>query len=223
MTELTTLIVDQLTDWTDSKLAVSAGAIDQLQTPLKKAEEESLRNAVPKRRMEFTAGRTAARRSLAALGHENCTIPVSTNRSPIWPASVVGSISHTDKYCVAIAAQRSDYWALGVDIEAEVSLDKRMTDMIFSPSEKLSNSSFLHRPILYFSIKEAVYKAYSPATGEFLNFDDISLKFHESNNEFTAFVSDRVAAPPWGSYELIGKYATLNNHVLSFIGVAEAN
>jgi enterobactin synthetase component D len=77
----------------------------------------SLARAVPKRKAEFLAGRLGARRALAELGLEAPPLPVGPDRSAVWPAGCVGSITHTHGF-VSVAAARADrVRSLGVDSE----------------------------------------------------------------------------------------------------------
>ncbi|MFC1475832.1 hypothetical protein ACFLQW_02380 [Candidatus Zixiibacteriota bacterium] len=52
-------------------------------------------------------GRLCTRKALAQLEIVNFPILVRSDRTPIWPAGIVGNISHGDDYCgVAVARQR---------------------------------------------------------------------------------------------------------------------
>src|SRR5271170_2846494 len=68
-------------------------------------EATYLGRAVPKRVQEFTAGRLCARRALAEFGIVDFPIKVADDRRPIWPDSMVGSITHTAGFCAAVVAE----------------------------------------------------------------------------------------------------------------------
>ncbi len=94
-------------------------------------------NAVPKRRAEFLAG-YCAQQALIKLGAQNTFVDVGTNRNPIWPTAIVGSISHDRDNAIAIAKpEKSSDSIIGVDIErwiAEYNL-QNMRNMIVSDEE----------------------------------------------------------------------------------------
>src|ERR1700720_856307 len=82
------------------------------------AEARYLGRAIPKRAREFAAGRLCARPALAELGILDVAIEVGDDRQPIWPDSMVGSITHTAGFCAAVVAERRVVGALGLDREA---------------------------------------------------------------------------------------------------------
>ena len=68
---------------------------ESLPAPALPAEEAAfVAQAVEKRRAEFARGRSCARAACATLGVSGQIIPVGQRRAPIWPASLVGSITH---------------------------------------------------------------------------------------------------------------------------------
>lgn len=74
-------------------------------------------NLVPKRRLEYLAGRLAARAALQSVGAAD---PIIGNHdgAPVWPSGYCGSISHSAGLAVAVAACSRDWRSLGIDIEA---------------------------------------------------------------------------------------------------------
>jgi 4'-phosphopantetheinyl transferase EntD len=91
--------------------------------------------AVPRRRAEFGTGRACARRALAALGVTPCPLLRDRDGAPIWPAGVVGSITHTDGYCAVVVARSQDARSVGLDAERDVSLDPALVPKICTPAE----------------------------------------------------------------------------------------
>ncbi len=81
------------------------------------AEAACLGRAVRKRVQEFAAGRLCARRALAQFGIENFALRVRGDRQPDWPPAMVGSITHTDGLCAAVAGPSAHFAGLGVDSE----------------------------------------------------------------------------------------------------------
>jgi 4'-phosphopantetheinyl transferase EntD len=67
-------------------------------------EEAVVARAVDKRRREYTTTRHLARAALSRLGLPPVAIATGGNREPLWPAGIVGSITHCDGYrAVAVA------------------------------------------------------------------------------------------------------------------------
>src|SRR4030081_3796126 len=56
---------------------------------------QALRHATQKRQREFLAGRWCAEKALQCLGAGSTHVAMAKDRAPIWPAGVVGSITHT--------------------------------------------------------------------------------------------------------------------------------
>lgn len=123
---------------------------------------DDLIGAVPKRRSEFLAGRL-----VAALALRKAGLPETVGRAgraPVWPAGVVGSITHSKDR--AIAAVSTRYGGVGLDCETLVSADRAMqlAAAIFSETEARLRPDALPFGTFFtlvFSAKEALYKALS--------------------------------------------------------------
>ncbi|WP_369125675.1 4'-phosphopantetheinyl transferase family protein, partial [Catenulispora rubra] len=61
-------------------------------------EEAVIARAVDKRRMEYITTRHLARTALVRLGFPPVAIGTGANREPLWPAGVVGSMTHCRGY-----------------------------------------------------------------------------------------------------------------------------
>jgi 4'-phosphopantetheinyl transferase EntD len=182
-------------------VAVSAVIADQAMftATIYPEEEESIAAAVPKRRREFAAGRSAAREALAVLGCLSVPIPIRPDRSPDWPPDFVGSISHCEGCCCAVVARASDTLAIGVDVEVARPLPAGVTDMVFDENEQawlreLSVRSELPYDTIGFSAKEAFYKCQFTLMRRFLNFHDVRLALDigvsETAGSFEVVVKD---------------------------------
>src|SRR4051812_24879633 len=86
-------------------------AIDD--TTLHPEEADAIKAAVPSRRHEFVLGRWCARQALAELGVMARAIPVGHQRMPVWPAGVVGSITHCRGFVGAVVAPADQLRAIG--------------------------------------------------------------------------------------------------------------
>lgn len=135
-------------------------------------EERAVRGAVDKRRLEFTAGRTAARSALAQIGVAPGPIPCGPDRAPVWPAGVAASITHTAGIALAVAADGARIAGLGVDLEPERELPPELARRIAAPSEIAALNAPLRLAALrLFSLKEAAFKAQYPISGRVIDFD----------------------------------------------------
>ncbi len=170
-------------------VVASAGTIADPVAPLAAAELASTGRMSPRRLQEFTAGRGHARSVLEQLGQRLPEVAVGPDRSPLWPAGFVGSISHAGDLVLAVAARSSALRAIGVDLEPAVPLDAELLQRVCRPEElaRLATSAApSHRAKLIFSAKESVYKCIAPLTGAFLEFEDVEILFAAGERQFLA-------------------------------------
>lgn len=195
---------------------VVAGFCDPLDHPPAPMAEELAclsPNAVEKRRREFAAGRAAARDMMAALGLAAQPIPVGTDRAPVWPADLVGSISHTKTAAMAIGttAGRS-FRGLGIDVEEDTPLKRDLWDAICSPQEQdWLNTQDAPEQMgkVIFSAKEAAYKCQYGISNRFYGFDGMTLDLIPNGPASGTFVARFTAdQPPFrAGNTLPGRYA----------------
>jgi 4'-phosphopantetheinyl transferase EntD len=143
-------------------------------------ERQYVAHAVAKRLGEYTAGRLCARRMLRELGLIESAIRVGAAREPLWPESVIGSITHTTGFCAAVVAQKSSLAAVGLDSEIAGSVKPHLFPSIFNPVEidwirTLPGAEQGHAATLLFSAKEAFYKCQFPLVREHLGFHDATI------------------------------------------------
>jgi 4'-phosphopantetheinyl transferase EntD len=101
-----------------------------------------------------------------------------SDRQPSWPASLVGSITHTAGLCAAVAARRTSFAGLGVDSEVVGEVSPELWPKICATREiawlrTLPAAEQAPAATLIFAAKEAFYKCQYPVTGEFLDFHDV--------------------------------------------------
>lgn len=204
--------------------AVAGGRIVDGNGQLFDVEEAAIVRAVDKRQAEFRAGRTYARAALRTMGQSGQPMPPTADRYPQWPDGFIGSISHSDTICAAIVAQRLDYWGLGLDIEPTTRLDSDLYHLIGRPEER----SLLSEPVEYpsgtvdrgklvFAAKEAVFKAYYPGAGYFLDFQDASISFGETGT-FTAVLVENVPSAATGR-TLHGRWVLADGHIATLVAI----
>ena len=177
-------------------------------------EAAAVAGAVPARVAEFAAGRLAARRALAALGHPAVAIPAGPDRAPCWPEGLAGSIAHAQG--VAVAAVRRGA-SLGLDVEADAALEPELWPLICDPVElaALPAGDRGRAVRLVFAAKEAVYKAQYPLTGRLIGFDAVRVTLEEDG--FVARLRQKVGPLPDG-HRLRGRILRAGGLVLA--GVA---
>lgn len=137
--------------------------------------------AVRSRVRSHLAGRLCATEAIAQLtgGTPPGTLPVGPLGAPVWPAGVVGSITHSADIAAAVVAPASRWRGVGIDCERLMD-DARaaeLADMIVPEAEALQVHAAAHaRPSrgttisIVFSAKESVYKCLAPITGTFFDF-----------------------------------------------------
>lgn len=134
-------------------------------------------NATTKRQVDFLAGRYIARKALREFRIDISHIPNNENRAPIWPESVVASISHSNSAAVCAASLSCHNNYLGVDVENWISprnAKKIMRLVIDSHEEKFLRHvdiSFEKALTITFSAKESLFKALYNHVGNNFNFD----------------------------------------------------
>ena len=156
-------------------------------------EETCVKAAVPKRRQEFLAGRCCAREALRNLGIAPVSLPCNSDRTPVWPGNIVGSITHSTHHCAAAVALNSQFASIGIDLEEVSSFDQKLLRLICTEREW---SVLSVRPApeqktlgtLLFSAKESVYKCQYPLTGQWLGFRSVEIDFDLEAGEFQAWL-----------------------------------
>jgi 4'-phosphopantetheinyl transferase EntD len=144
-------------------------------------EEFLIAKAVEKRRREFITARRCAREALARLGYAPVPIHAGPKREPLWPAGVVGSITHTKGFRAAAVATQSALASIGIDTEQNAPLPDGVEDTITVSQEPEMLAALtrscpgIHWGRLLFSAKESIYKAWYPLTGRGLGFEDARL------------------------------------------------
>jgi 4'-phosphopantetheinyl transferase EntD len=148
---------------------------------INEAERRCVEQAAPKRVQEFAAGRMCARRALAELGIHDFPLLSAPDRQPLWPAAAVGSISHTDGFCAAVAGPRALFAGLGLDTESSSAVAPELwpqscTAREMARLQALPTQWQLRAASLIFSAKEAFYKCQYPITAEWLEFTDVEIE-----------------------------------------------
>jgi 4'-phosphopantetheinyl transferase EntD len=164
----------------DSEVAVEAEAPSAAIDELFPEERGHAAGWAPARQREFVAARVAARRALGRLGIEAGALVPHADRSPRWPAGVVGSITHTRELCLVAVARRGRLASVGIDVERVSAATSDIEELVCTPVERrwLDAQPAAQRGAnvrLVFSAKEAFYKCQYPLTKTYLDFQDVEL------------------------------------------------
>jgi 4'-phosphopantetheinyl transferase EntD len=172
---------------------VSAEAFtDPADVALFPEEAAAVANAVDKRRREFATGRNCARVALGRLGVPPVPIVRGERGAPVWPAGIVGSITHCDGYRGVAVARDRDVLTVGIDAEPNEPLPNGVLDSVSLAAER-TRLALLDAAVpgvcwdrLLFSAKESVYKAWFPITGRWLGFEEADVTIHPDDGGFEA-------------------------------------
>lgn len=115
------------------------------------------------RRAEHLAGRLSANWALAGLGNV-ASVGRGLDGAPIWPAGVVGSISHSRDVAIAVVAPSTLFDSIGIDVEDILNTDSEIEvrNFVLSPSCFAILEVYFCPAIittLVLSSKESVFKA----------------------------------------------------------------
>lgn len=181
------------------------------ETGLSKRERGFIETAVASRRREFATGRRMAKWCLDRIGHPRGCISRHADRSPVWPAGLVGSISHCRHLAAAVAS--SEWLGVGVDVECLNHPALAGIPGLFTAAEQQIVRQ-PYGPAILFSAKEAVYKAVYPQTRTQADFVDVEIDLHLTDRRFAV----RYVGPP-GKNEIMeqvrGVVTICNDHVLT--------
>lgn len=161
-----------------SAQAVAHEVSQQSLAALDERERALIERSSPQRQLEFAAGRQCAREALTARGSASGPILSGPAREPLWPAGVVGSISHTSGVALAVVASADDASGLGVDVEHireewsqdELQLVLRASEAEFA--ERLTDSQRAFVLTALFASKESLFKCLYPTVRTYFDFLD---------------------------------------------------
>ncbi|MFT6733322.1 MAG: 4'-phosphopantetheinyl transferase EntD [Polaribacter sp.] len=147
-----------------------------------------------KRLNDFSAGRLSAKQALSKLAIYNYPILIGSNRAPLWPIQVVGSISHSKNICVSAVIQNTNSKALGIDIETIKQIDNDILLLICDETEilhlknleKSGYGSCNENAKIIFSIKESIFKCLNPLLSCWIDFKEMQITLDFNNKRYIA-------------------------------------
>lgn len=164
------------------------------------AEAATVERAVAKRRDEFATGRALLR---DLLGRDVTIVP-RADRRPDLPQGTVGSLAHTERLAIGAIASDQAFRALGIDVEPATPLEAPVASAILRPDE---NGLDAH---LAFTLKEAVYKAWSSLGGAIIDHHDVRVRL--AGDTFVGSVIEAAAS-------FHGRWARAGGHWLALVEV----
>ena len=143
-------------------------------------EQDACQGFRDKRLREFAAGRECARYALAQLGYAPRALPRMRDGRVAWPQTATGSISHTARFCAAVATESRRFASLGLDIEHLGDISADLWPQLFRREEieqlrglpPAARDAFA---TVLFCAKEAFYKCQFPLTKRWLDFTDVAV------------------------------------------------
>ena len=169
-----------LPDLAGPDLAIAWAAIEALPGNADPLELQDIASATPPRRREFVAGRLIARMLSDQLGLPPAPLRRADDRSPVWPADRVGSLSHCDTLCAAAIGTSHAIRSVGIDIETTGRVEPKLWPTLFTEREtdyftSLTPEKVAMETTLFFSAKESFYKCQYPLTQQWVGFQDVEL------------------------------------------------
>ncbi len=182
-------------------------------------EAPALVKMVASRRREYAAGRAAAHAALGQISVFNAPVISGHDRAPIWPENTIGSISHTNSVCLALAAHKRDVRSIGVDVEPYEALEQGLIANICNSEEmqwldKQPASHRNHLAKIIFSAKECIYKCQYPLTKQMLTFHAVHIQINKSAGTFCATFKHASGVFHTG-YTLQGRFFTGQGLILT--------
>jgi 4'-phosphopantetheinyl transferase EntD len=184
----------------------------------------SLERAVDKRKAEFLSGRLCAKHGLAELGVNGFVIGSDKNHCPLWPRGITGSISHSQSIALAMLTSSAGVVGVGIDIESIIST-KTMNDtkgMILHGNDEqwLRQTDGSPEMVfsLIFSIKESFFKAAYPSTGYYFDFDAVTIKRLDFDQQrFTLTLQQNLNPKLTAGLCFSGHFCFVDGQVLSLL------
>ncbi|EXF47089.1 siderophore biosynthesis protein [Pseudomonas sp. BAY1663] len=181
---------------------------------------------VSKRQTEFLAGRLCAREALRRLTGFPGIPAVGEDRSPQWPAGMVGSITHGAGWAGAVAARNDRWRGLGLDIECVLNSARadRLAGEILTPAElngyaALPDQERAHLVTRTFSLKESLFKALYPLVQQRFYFQDAELLATTPEGDARLRLLIDLSDTWRHGAELEGQFAEFDGYLLSLVSI----
>lgn len=191
------------------------------------AEARAVAAAVPSRVAEFTTGRACAHEALRRLGVPDGSIGRGSRGEPLWPAGVVGSITHCDGLRAAAVARRGEVTGVGIDAEPHLPLPADVMELTLTPPER-RRVGHLRAAVpeiawdrVVFSLKEATYKLWYPLRREWLGFEEVDAAV-QTDGTFTVELPRPLPTPDGEVLVVRGRWAVTDGLLLTAAALTPA-
>ena len=151
---------------------------------------------------------------------------MNEDRSPCWPAGVVGSITHGAGWAATVVARREQWRGLGLDVEKQIPTTRadRLVAEILTPRElegyaALDETQRALRVTLTFSIKESLFKALYPLVNKRFYFQEAELIHHDSSGYARLRLLNDLSEQWTTGAELEGQFAQFDDYLLSLVSI----
>ena len=209
---------------------MAAESRHDLDRPLYPDEEVLLLRAAPARRQEFTTVRACARDALAKLGLPPAPILPGPLGAPIWPAGVVGSMTHCAAYRAAAVALATEISSIGLDAEPNEPLPREVLDLVADDAERtwvaelLAAKPDVSWDRLLFSAKESVFKTWFPLTGRWLDFRQATITVNPEGRTYSArLTASAVTLADPALTEFSGQWLVRDGLVMTAVAMSRAD
>lgn len=217
---------DSLPDLALARVRFDAAALDEQDFPRRGL---SAPRGVAKRQAEHLAGRVCAHAALARLHGHGTWLARDGEGLPVWPAGLLGSLTHSHGRAAAVAGHSARWQGLGLDLERLIRPDRaeRLAGEILTPGERqaLAGSDpehYAERVTLAFSLKESLFKALYPLVRQRFYFQEAAVvEYHPQGRARLRLLADLGPAWPAGR-ELDGHFAPDDGYLLSLVAVPAA-
>lgn len=163
------------------------------------------------RQREFATGRALAQTLLGGID----PLAVAPHGAPRWPKGVLGTIAHSDTWCVVAVTRAATFAALGIDVEPVGTLASEVLDLIARSGERawVHAGDLAVRGKQLFCAKESFFKCLPSALQEGIEHKDLVIEFAAEADGFRARS---------GGYVAQGRFGTIRGHVVatSWVGAS---
>lgn len=188
----------------------------ELQARLHPMEWGHAQTLKPLRRVTWIGGRLALRAALAHVGVDEVGALLSDDRgAPVLPARLVGSVSHKSTLAVGLVAADEGV-RIGVDVEDLWSPPRtQIARRVLTPEElarwsRLPEEEQWPQLLLWFSAKEALYKALDPYVRRYVGFTEVALHTYAPQQLEATLLSADLRG-----FTATGEWAHVQGHLLT--------
>lgn len=184
-------------------------------------EQALVAHSLDVRKAEFGDARWCAHQALKELGRDSGAPILRGERGmPLWPASVSGSLTHTDGFRAAVVAPRLLVRSMGLDAEPAEPLPAGVLGSIAREGElpqleRLKSQGVACADRLLFCAKEATYKAWFPLTHRWLGFEQAEIDLRDDGT-FVSYLLVRPTPVPF----ITGRWMVSDGYVIASTAVS---